>query len=200
MKITSYRTPVEHIVIDDFFPLDEHGKFLSECESVIKKSSDVDKSALDDDGNVLRKGHCCFLDRLFLDRSESYILSNFRKYLYSEKISSTIFDIDTMLQYWTLTNSDWSMVSYYENSDYYKPHKDMSLFTSLIWLNKDPQEFTGGDLTFTTHQHTIEYKNNRCVIFPSVTTHEVSEIKMKEGGSNGRYCISVFTMIDFYRV
>jgi len=200
MKITSYRTPVEYIVIDDFLPDDVQNQFLIECENLIKKSSDVDKSALDPEGNILRKGSCCFLDRMFLDRSDSYILSNFRKYLYSEQISNTIFDIDTIMQYWTLTNSDWTMVSYYENSDYYKPHKDMSLFTSLIWLNREPKQFDGGDLTFTSHNHTIKYKNNRCVIFPSVTTHEVSEIKMKDNCENGRFCITVFTMIDWLRL
>jgi Rps23 Pro-64 3,4-dihydroxylase Tpa1-like proline 4-hydroxylase len=92
------------------------------------------------------------------------------------------------------------MISRYGNGDYYKPHKDNSLFTALLWLNREPKEFSGGNLTFTSHNHTIEYKNNRCIIFPSVTTHEVSEVFMDAESTNGRFCITIFSIIDFFNV
>lgn len=198
MKITFNRTPVEYFLIDEFLSDKHYEEFLSECEYHMKCANDQDKSAADDLGNILRKGTAKFLDRLYpFEREKSSILSNLREYLYSKELFSYVDDTDTMFQYWQLVNSDWTMISRYQDADHYKPHKDNALFTTLLWLNRTPQQFTGGDLTFTTHQHTIEYRNNRCVIFPSVTTHEVSPVKMN--GENGRYCISNFAIIDFLR-
>lgn len=198
MEVTFNRSPVEYFLIDDFLSEEHQEQFLLECEYHMKVAKDQDKSAADDDGNLLRQGTAKFLDRLYtFNRHDSSILSNMREYLYSKELISYVDDTDTMFQYWQLVNSDWTMISYYQNTDHYKPHKDNSLFTALLWLNREPQEFTGGDLTFTSHNHTIEYKNNRCIIFPSVTTHQVSEVKMN--GTNGRYCITNFSIVDFLR-
>jgi Rps23 Pro-64 3,4-dihydroxylase Tpa1-like proline 4-hydroxylase len=199
MKITFNRKPFEYFLIDNFLNDDHQEQFLSECEYHMKVAKDQDLSASDDDGNLLRKGTAKFLDRLYpFDRSRSSILSNLRNYLYTKKLLDYIEDTDIIFQYWKLVNSDWTMISYYQNADHYKSHKDNAIFTTLLWLNREPQEFNGGNLKFTTYDHVIPYKNNRCLIFPSIAMHEVSEIEMT--GVNGRYCISNFAIIDFLKV
>jgi len=87
------------------------------------------------------------------------------------------------------------LVSYYEDGDYYAPHKDMYILTVLTWFFREPKVFTGGDLIFPKYDMTVELKNNRTVVFPSMVVHGVSEIKMEEKYKNqklGRFCISQF--------
>lgn len=92
-------------------------------------------------------------------------------------------------------NQDNSLISYYENNDYYKSHTDLALLTSLTWFFKQPKKFQGGNLTFTDYNVTIEVNTNCTVIFPSCIKHEVSKISMKEedlDDLNGRICITQF--------
>ena len=93
------------------------------------------------------------------------------------------------------TNFDTTLVSYYENSEYYKAHYDNALVTVLTWLYFNPKKFKGGNLTFTDYDITIECINNRTIMFPSIIRHEVSPIIMKEEDCNkglGRWCITQF--------
>jgi len=90
------------------------------------------------------------------------------------------------------TNELWFLVSYYENADYYKPHEDATFATALFWFNKEPQKFTGGDLTFNNTDEFIEYKNNSMIIFPGWARHSVSPVLFEGGGDReGRYCVTV---------
>ena len=94
-----------------------------------------------------------------------------------------------------ICNADSSLVSYYENSAYYKAHHDHALVTVLTWLYVNPKKFKGGDLTFTDYDITIECINNRTIIFPSIIRHEVSPIIMEEEDCNkglGRWCLTQF--------
>ena len=94
------------------------------------------------------------------------------------------------------TNSESILLSYYENSDYYEPHRDAGALTVLNWFYKEPKKFQGGDLFFMQDiKKRIEVKNNRTVIFPSGIIHAVNEVKMSEENLNktlGRYCITQF--------
>ena len=91
--------------------------------------------------------------------------------------------------------NDDIMLSYYENEDYYDSHTDGAEVTMLTWFFKEPKKFTGGDLTLTDFNQTIECRNNRLVVIPSCLKHEVSPIHMKEEDRNqhyGRYCLTNF--------
>ena len=97
------------------------------------------------------------------------------------------------------TNFDSSLVSYYENSAYYKAHHDHALVTVLTWLYVEPKKFKGGDLTFTDYDITIECINNRTIMFPSLIRHEVDPIIMREEDCNkglGRWCLTQFGHIN----
>ena len=92
------------------------------------------------------------------------------------------------------TSIDSSMIAYYEDTQYYEPHTDTCKYSILIWINKEPKKFTGGDLILPDLKTKIECKNNRLVLFPGMMFHEVTEVKMKGKYKlgDGRYCIVHF--------
>jgi hypothetical protein len=93
------------------------------------------------------------------------------------------------------TEASNHLISYYENQDHYKAHRDNAVATALHWLWKEPKKFTGGELTFTETGETIPLTNNTMVIFPSYAEHEVSEVMMDPEDCDkglGRYCLSTF--------
>ena len=92
-------------------------------------------------------------------------------------------------------NSDSTLVSYYEDACYYKPHKDKVVVTSVSWFFKEPRKFVGGEITFTDYDLTFRVTNDLTIIFPSNIKHEVSEISIDDehkGSQNGRFCMSQF--------
>jgi predicted 2-oxoglutarate/Fe(II)-dependent dioxygenase YbiX len=93
------------------------------------------------------------------------------------------------------TNSSNHLISYYENSDHYLPHRDEAVATALHWLWKEPKKFEGGEFTFTETDETIPLTNNTMIIFPSYAEHAVSPVIMDPedcGKGLGRYCLSTF--------
>jgi Rps23 Pro-64 3,4-dihydroxylase Tpa1-like proline 4-hydroxylase len=129
-------------------------------------------------------------------RNISNIL-NFQNKFHNLELHKTLSSSIPMARQFGETNKDSTFVSYYEDSDHFKPHFDVFQFTALIWLYKEPKQFEGGDLIFNELNEKIEIKNNRMLFFPSYLLHSVEEVKMKinEFGM-GRYCISHF----FYTV
>ena len=94
---------------------------------------------------------------------------------------------------------DYTCLSYYENGNYYLPHTDSSLLTTLIWLYREPKKFDGGDFSFPDYNNMIGVKNNRALLFPSMIKHGVDIVKMEEEYQNkkmGRYCITNFLHIQ----
>ena len=99
-------------------------------------------------------------------------------------------------------NTRCHLVSYYENSQYYKPHKDAFYFTILNYFFVEPKQFDGGELVVyscnSTKEATIEPKHNRTVIIQSSTLHQANEIKSKldqKLSGQGRYCNAIFLSI-----
>jgi len=92
------------------------------------------------------------------------------------------------------TTRDTTLISYYEESQYYKPHFDEAKFTCLVWIFKEPKKFTGGDLILEDLNIKIKCMNNRLVVIPGFLLHEVTTIKMKKPYKfgDGRYTITHF--------
>ena len=96
------------------------------------------------------------------------------------------------------TNFSKSLLSYYEDNDYYKPHTDQSAITILFWFFKEPKRFEGGDLFFSDTNELIKVKNNSMIMFPSWAYHSVTKIRMDEKFANkklGRYSLTIFLNI-----
>ena len=138
-----------------------------------------------------------FLERVY----NSPIFSNIIK-VYNEIFGKNIEYIENLFSKhnsWffkeALILSKDHLLNYYEDRNYYRPHKDEGLMTCLHWMFKEPKKFEGGDFIFPDFNKKIEIENNKMIIFPSMIKHEVTPITMEAKDMNkklGRWCISTF--------
>jgi len=133
------------------------------------------------------------------NREVSHILR--LKLLKMDSIEDTIKKMGTLFEPFWETNYDLHYVSYYEDGDYYKAHRDgMSdddythKMTTITWFHRKPKAFTGGDFKLNDIDVTIESKHNRMLMFPNYYAHEVLPLAMNNKnylvmGGEGRYSI-----------
>jgi hypothetical protein len=143
---------------------------------------------------ILKKNSGVWLDSAYQRRDFSNYLN-----LYKKPFTETNFDPyiqeDYTLNLFKHTNTDQSLLSYYENTDYYDSHFDMSCYTYVYWMFKEPKSFTGGDFYFTDVDCKISVTNNTGVLFPGWANHHVDEITMineSAGNCVGRFVFSTF--------
>jgi Rps23 Pro-64 3,4-dihydroxylase Tpa1-like proline 4-hydroxylase len=201
MKVTSESN--DFLVIDDFYTDKEQIDIWKELDFLTydRKLMPPEETGTAHDldtGKPLKQNSAIFLDGIYARRELSNILTINRK-LFSKKIVDEFVGMDNCFRYIDHTNYDATLISYYEEKDYYKAHTDSSILTYLYWCHKEPKKFEGGDLILPELDEGITYKNNRLVIFPSWRLHEVTPIKMIEEvepySGYGRYCITNFVYI-----
>ena len=189
-----------YVIVDDYYDEIEQKEIWKELEYLtspqILLPAEHTGSATNN-GSVLKNNSGIFLDHFYVDRNHSRILS-LNKKIYNDKIDEAFVPLHPYNQVSEYIKYDLTLVSYYENCDYYKSHMDVAQFTALIWFFKEPKCFTGGEFKFSNYDDIIDLKNNRMILFPSWVMHEVSEVKMNEDietdgySTYGRYCISNF--------
>ena len=198
MKLTLYTEPIHFIYIEDLYESAELNSIWQELEFLNSNGKLLDPemtASAKEDGVLIKKNKGVFLDVLYTDRNFSNILSINRKTLTSEIINQK----NSWYFKDICSNRDDTLISYYENNDYYKPHKDIALVTICSWFFKEPKKFTGGNFYFVDHNIKVEVKNNSAIIFPSHIRHAVDTIDMNEQDRNkgfGRYCISQFLSVE----
>jgi len=103
---------------------------------------------------------------------------------------------DYTLNLFCNTNKDETLISYYENDNYYSPHFDISAYTYIFWLFKEPKNFFGGDLTFDDVNYKLQVNSNMAVLFPSWAIHSVDKVTMLPGVKTykgfGRFAFTTF--------
>lgn len=148
-------------------------------------------TATDNNKQPLKKNGGLFLDEVYADRHVSNILRENRK-LWTPELIDKLVENHTFFRYLKQCNKDFTLVSYYEDSDYYLPHTDTATLTLVSWFYKKPKKFSGGSLTIED-ELTIDCEYNRTVIFPSILYHAVDTIVIDEEYRNknfGRYTIT----------
>jgi Rps23 Pro-64 3,4-dihydroxylase Tpa1-like proline 4-hydroxylase len=152
--------------------------------------------ARDAKGNLIKNNKGLFLDEFYKNRNFSNILNLNRKvWMPAHELEKDNFNF----RYLISSNQDATLVSYYENEDYYKKHLDSSVYTILTYFYKEPKKFSGGNLKLLDYDIEIEVKNNMVIYIPSILWHEVTPIVMEQEFANkgfGRYCISQFLFIE----
>lgn len=144
---------------------------------------------------LLKKNTALSLDNTYKIREVSNILTVNRKLF---EIQVELENLHPFFRYLGGSNSDRTIISYYEDTDYYKPHRDKSTITALSWFFQEPKKFTDGNLVLENTE--IECKNNRTVIFSSMLDHEVTPLKMNQldqGKNLGRFTITQFATVNF---
>lgn len=193
MQVQLIKEPFEYIQIDDTYTEDELRLIFLELDFWSISGNLMppgETGSAKENGRLKKQNHGIFLDDAYANRISSNILK------LNRKIFKVELDIPSViLNYLRESNCDTTLVSYYENSDHYKPHKDESVLTSLTYLYKQPKVFSGGELTATEYGLVLETVFNRTYVIPSVVEHEVSQVVMNKvdcGKGLGRYCISGF--------
>jgi len=145
-------------------------------------------SAIGPEGEILKKNSGLFLDEIYNSRKISNILT-VNQNLFSSHILEEFSSLCFLYENIKRTNKDITLISYYDNGGYYKPHKDDALYSAVTWFFKEPKKFNGGDFYFTDYNLKIEVKNNKTVLFPSIICHSVDEISMNKyfPPGHGRY-------------
>ena len=186
------------VIIDNWYSKEELNNVFSELDFYQKSASlklAKDNCAYDENKIPKAKSFRLYPNNMWSreERRMSFIMR------YQDKFKDTnlhkkIESVSNIYNQFKETNYDTTIVSYYQNNDFYKSHNDLVKYTILIWVYKEPKQFTGGDLILTDLKKTIECKNNRLVLFPSFLFHEVTKIKSKKKIKDGygRYCITHF--------
>jgi len=197
MKIINYDEPVPHIIVNNLYTQNELSMIWEElnflCYPMKMDIPSRRESAYDiETGEILKSNTILNIDGIYTDRKYSNILNINRKVLNPKFYKHN---------HWMFSNfiplCDTTLISYYENENYYKKHHDASAITVLTWFYKEPKKFNGGDLILSSGENdkVIEVKNNRCVIFPGAVHHTVTTVSMDkkyDGTLSGRICMSQF--------
>jgi Rps23 Pro-64 3,4-dihydroxylase Tpa1-like proline 4-hydroxylase len=198
MQFEFIERPFPHIIVRDFYNEIELSDIWKELEFLTNdrslKSPEDTNSATTLDGVIKKNNHGVWIDSLYTDRKISNILTHSRKIFDLNFITKASFCHFVFKNLVTCDN-DSILMSYYEDSNYYKSHIDNAALTVLTNFYKEPKCFTGGDLIFETHNnYTIPVENNRVIIIPSVIEHAVSAVKMDSNNLNGfgRYTLAHF--------
>ena len=189
-----------YLMIDDFYSKDEETLIWEEL-TFHKNNFKVDHKrngdgvARDENNKPLANATRLYLDDTYVDkRQDSNILNLYTKII-SPEVKEAYRQTTPSWRLFEITNQDCSQVSYYENEGDYKEHYDKFMHSCLIWFYKKPKRFTGGNLTFTQSQQTVECKHNRMILFPSYYLHAVDKVSMEykyRGKGLGRYCLTHF--------
>lgn len=199
--ITKVQNPFPYLKIENMYSEDEleliaeELKFLTYPE---KLEEPILSGSAMKDGKVLKENRALFLDDLYKKREISNILKVNRKLFLSEYLDSYA-NLNFGYKSIKECNRDTTLISYYENGGYYKPHKDNSMHTAVTWFFREPRLFEGGNLYFSEYNEKIEIKHNMTIMFPSFVLHAVDEITMVEDlpSGFGRYCMTQFIDINF---
>lgn len=185
------------VIIEDFFTSNEEAEIFDELRLFNQNNKMMDPprtgGAKDEHGNQLKKNKAVFVDEVYNNRDFSPILTHTRKF-YDQKYLAELREKHIFFTYFDIVNRDNTLVSYYENSDYYKPHMDVAVFTHLVWFYEQPKRFEGGVLNIENELE-IECVNNRYILFPSILHHSVSPVQIDRSYQNkglGRYTITNF--------
>lgn len=194
MKVQLMTDPFHSLLIEDLYDPDEVKLIWDEIEYLRPYFVDGDKATYSAwvDGKSIKQNKGILVDAHFKNRREDSNILKINRKIFSLlsqlKSGSWFFDEFTC-------NLDYTLLSYYENDDHYKAHRDAATITALTWFYKDPKKFEGGDLQFPDYDITVPVKSNGCILFPSKITHAVTPIQMDVQYANqglGRHTMTQF--------
>ena len=193
---------IDAVVIDNFYTEEQLKEIMTELRWLTKPSimkSEEQLESAKTDGKVITSKRGIFLEHVFNNWRHSAIISHGFTQMALPEFKENILKFNTLFKSVLTCNARTHLVSYYENSDYYKAHTDNVFFTLLNYFYTKPKKFTGGEMVLyscnSNKEATIEIENNRVILIASATMHEAKEVKseMTHGFTgDGRYCSATF--------
>lgn len=203
MEIKCKLKPFPHIIIDNLLDERELQEVIVEMKQIISNNPEGMRTgeAVDEYGMSRKKGFGLFIDDIFVDdRLNSNILNSFTKVFCPEIIKSCekMGKKDHLYNIYEKSNLDRTLMQWYTDGHYYKPHQDLCIFTviTLIQLKKR-RKFKGGELQFIEYDYEINLKHNQTIIFPSLVKHQVFPVKLDSNDvTDSRVTITKFIHYD----
>ena len=193
-KYIPHTEPIPYLLVKNYFDDKDVDSMLKELRFLTPKMTFIDGTNLPSKDH--KKNTQIGLDDLYQDRETSNILNTMNKIYDDSELTQKLNDMSWFYKVWEYTNFDQSFVAYYENSDYYKAHRDIAIISIMYWLWEEPKSFTGGNVHLTDYGIEIPLERNQLMIMPSSLHHAVDPIKMidnnKKLSGMGRYCIVRF--------
>jgi len=201
-QVVGEGTTFPFLIVDNWYNEEEEKKVWKELDFYSSQDlNDVERAetsvvARYKDGKAKSKAFRYYLDAWYSDEGSD--ISHINKFTYKFRLPEFHKMLEPCVPYYRsfgVTNRTSSLISYYEENDYYESHFDSFMWTCLIWYFKEPKQFEGGDFGFPESGYTVKLKHNRMVMFPCCYNHQVTPVKFitppKETGL-GRYTITHF--------
>lgn len=173
---------IDVVVIDNFYTESQLQQTIETCITLSAKFVEPEKTS----GATLLGKHIKSNSGVFVDTLPINI-----DILKSKEFTDSLIKQCSFYKVFRELKETTTLVSLYNDGDYYGKHIDSCIFTLVVYINALPKMYSGGDLIlhscYATNTATIESLNNRAIIFPSCTPHEVTAVK-----GSGRFCISHF--------
>lgn len=195
------KEPFEFLVIDNF--LDNNQKiniwkeidFYIDNGLVIPSTMYQDGSGFDENNNSKANRHSLFLANALINyRVNSKIYQAIRSNFLHTNVSAR-FPQSTLLKYLPITNYDSTLLSFYQNGDYYKSHFDYGIISCILYLIPN-NEYSGGDIVFTDFNVTHKPLDNQMIVFPSCLNHEVTKIQTFDSNDKDYKRLSITTFLS----
>lgn len=202
MDFTYIADGIDAVVIDNFYTEEQLQDIMTELKwltrpPIMKDADELSPASESKEILTVKKG--VFLEDVFKDWKHSALISHGVTQTTCEEFNSNLLKFNTMFKSLLACNYRYHLLSYYENSSYYKPHVDGFFYTILNYFHIEPKQFEGGDIVLyscnSSKKVNIEPKNNRAVVILSCTLHEAMEVKSnveKQLSGIGRYCNAMF--------
>jgi Rps23 Pro-64 3,4-dihydroxylase Tpa1-like proline 4-hydroxylase len=182
-------------IIKNFYSKKEMKLISEELDYLTDKLLSPERTnSATENSKLLKKNKGLWLEDYYENNSKKSDILKLNTKIYEPNFLTSLISVNPIFRY--LENSEYStLLSYYENSDYYKEHSDDSTLTILTYFFKEPKRFKNGSIKFNDFNVRVEVENNMTIIFPGCYLHEVDEISMLEEHRNkklGRYCMTQF--------
>jgi Rps23 Pro-64 3,4-dihydroxylase Tpa1-like proline 4-hydroxylase len=202
MIINRTSKPFPHLIIEEFYSENELNIIFNELKFLKTKMLTPDKTGSarlkatgSTNNEYLKNSLGIFLDNFYAERKSSDILELSKK-IFCKEILEICSSMDLIMQYFSRTNADSTLVNYYGDGEYYKAHADSSVISCITVIHETPKNYSGGELIFPEYDYTLDIQNNQTIIFPSILLHEVSTVKLKNADEySGRFSITKFAKI-----
>jgi len=190
--------PCEYLILDNVCSEQELSQCFLEIDLISPAFEGPNKtnSAKHEDGSFKKQNKGIFFEQIYTPSFAfvSPILVQLHKAI--KALDSRKYTALSQMNLLSKVSGYNAIINGYKNGDYYESHQDGSALTALFWFAKE--DFYGGDLVFTAFNHTVPFKSNRVILFPSYYEHAITEIK-SDSENNVRFSVSAFLMIDGLR-
>lgn len=197
-----FRSPI--LCIDDFLPEEDAQKVLQECidlKKIYMPARVFDGPNASKVNEKYRNNKVVYLGEVFRSAPErSDILSIIKEKIWTEECRALWHDGDYIFDIINYCTWQEGVLSRYGDGEFYKKHNDTRrdhityrLVTLVYYVNRLPEQFSGGSLVFWKDGESarLEPRHNRAIVFPSFTYHEVESVQMSSNEwDDGRFSVN----------